>query len=193
MAVAALLAAALCAGGSAALAARAHGLSHQHGYHMRNCANAGLRPTATNLNLIRAATLCLVDRARAAHGERALHLNWRLDRAAQTHTASMASNNYFQHFGPGGQTPAARMRAAGYISRHVGYEVGENIAWGTFSLATPRAIVSAWMHSPGHRANILDGRYRDTGIGITPRAPTSLAHGQSGAVYTQDFGVIIHG
>ena len=68
------------------------------------------------------------------------------------------------------------MRAAGYISSsRVGYEVGENIAWGTAALATPRAIVAAWMASPGHRANILDPRYRETGIGVSrtlpPRSP----------------------
>jgi uncharacterized protein YkwD len=191
MVLAAVLAAALSAGSSSALAAQSHNVNDRHGGHRRTCANASLRPTATNLNLIRAATLCLVDRARAAHGERSLRLNWRLNRAAQTHTASMASNNYFQHFGPGGQTPVSRMRAAGYIGRRVGYEVGENIAWGTLWDATPRVIVSAWMRSPGHRANILDRRYRDTGIGISPHPPASLAHGQAGAVYTQDFGVII--
>jgi uncharacterized protein YkwD len=193
--LAAVLAVALCAGAgsSSALATRGHRAEHHGGVHRHPCANANLRPTATNLNLIRAATLCLIDNARAAHGEHSLRLNRHLDRAAQTHTASMASNNYFQHFGPGGQTPVSRMRAAGYIGRRVGYEVGENIAWGTLWDATPRVIVSAWMRSAGHRANILDRRYRDTGIGISPHAPASLAHGQAGAVYTQDFGVIIRG
>ena len=56
---------------------------------------------------------------------------------------------------------------------------------------TPRAIVAAWMASPGHRANILDARFRDTGIGVSPHPPASLADGQAGAIYTQDFGVII--
>ncbi len=69
--------------------------------------------------------------------------------------------------------------------------VGENIAWGTMWLATPQSIVSAWMASPGHRANILDGACRETGIGVEPRPPASLAEGQPGALYTQDFGVII--
>lgn len=187
------LAIALCAQGASALGAPSHGL--RHGFARRStCAHTGLRPNARNLSLIRTATLCLVNRERAAHGERSLRLNVRLDRAAETHTASMASGDYFEHFGPSGQTPLARMRAAGYISSsHVGYEVGENIAWGTLGMATPRAIVSAWMRSPGHRANILDGRYRDTGIGISPNPPASLADGQPGAVYTQDFGVIIRG
>ena len=107
----------------------------------------------------------------------------------------MAVDDYFEHFGgsgPGGETPLARIRAAGYISSsRVGFEVGENIAWGTGSLATPRAIVAAWMASPGHRANILDPHYRETGIGVSAHPPASLAHGQSGAIYTQDFGVII--
>ena len=87
----------------------------------------------------------------------------------------------------------ARMRDVGYVSSRVGYEVGENIAWGTLSLATPRAIVAAWMASPAHRANILDPRYRETGIGVSPHPPASLARGQAGAIYTQDFGVIIGG
>jgi uncharacterized protein YkwD len=157
------------------------------------CANAGLTPTRFDIRKIRAATLCLVNRARLAHGELALRLNPALQRAAQRHTESMAFGDYFEHIGPAGQTPAARMRAAGYISsRRAGYEVGENLAMGTLWLATPRAIVSGWMASPGHRANILDPRFRDTAIGISPHPPAEFAHGRRGAVYTQDFGVIIH-
>lgn len=180
---------AACAGGSPALAAqqRAHS-SARHG----GCAHAGLAPTASDLGAIRAATLCLVNRERRAAGERALRPNARLRRAAQTHSRSMAFEDYFEHVGPGGVTPLARLRAVGYISSsRAGYEVGENIAWGTLYLATPRAVVAAWMASPAHRANILDARFRETGIGVTPRPPAALAHGQRGAVYTQDFGVIV--
>ena len=167
----------------------------EHGH--STCANTRLRPSQANLPLIRAATLCLINRERRAHGERALRPNKRLRRAAQAHSESMALGDYFEHDGaggPGGGTPLARLRGAGYISSsRVGYEVGENIAWGTLYLATPRAIVATWMASPGHRANILDARYRETGIGVAPHAPSSLAHGQPGAIYTQDFGVITAG
>ncbi len=176
---------------SSALAARTH--AHP-GAQRRGCAHAALTPTPGNLRLIRAATLCLINRERAAHGERALRPNARLARAAQTHSASMAFGDYFEHVGPGGVTPLARMRAVGYISSsRVGYEVGENIAWGTLWLASPRAIVAAWMASPGHRANILDPRFRETGIGVSPHPLASLAHGQPGAIYTEDFGVIERG
>jgi uncharacterized protein YkwD len=156
------------------------------------CADAELGPTRDDVELVRAATLCLVNRERAAHGEAALRPNGQLEAAAQRHTESMAFGDYFEHIGPGGQTPLDRMRTAGYIySSSIGYAVGENIAWGTGYLATPRAIVASWMGSSGHRANILEARYRDTAIGVSPHPPTSLAHGQAGGIYTQDFGVII--
>ena len=101
----------------------------------------------------------------------------------------MACGDYFEHDGRRGDTPLSRMRAAGYIfSSRIGYEVGENIAWATLWLATPQAIVAGWMASPGHRANILDARFRDTGIGVSPHPLASLARGQAGAIYTQDFG-----
>jgi uncharacterized protein YkwD len=84
-----------------------------------------------------------------------------------------------------------RVQATGYIpNSQVGYTIGENIAWGTLYLATPSSIVAAWIASPEHLANILDADYRDTAIGVTPSAPPSLANGQAGAIYTQEFGVI---
>jgi uncharacterized protein YkwD len=158
------------------------------------CPNANLAPSQSNVESIRAATLCLVNRERAGHGESPLQSNSQLQQAAQGHSENMVADDYFEHVGPGGDTPLSRMRDAGYIySSHVGYEVGENIGWGTLWLATPSSIVAAWMASPGHRANILDSRFHDTAIGVSARAPAALAHGQSGAIYTQDFGVIIAG
>ena len=72
-----------------------------------------------------------------------------------------------------------------------GYVIGENLAWGTLGLATPQAIVEAWIASPGHLANILEGQYRDTGIAIVPATPPSLGEGEPGATYAQEFGVIL--
>jgi uncharacterized protein YkwD len=159
--------------------------------HAGRCPDAGLQPRASNLAQVRAATLCLVNRERARHGERALHWNVHLVASAQSHTESMAFGNYFEHVGPGGQTPLSRMRKDGYIySARLGFEVAENIGWGSLWLGTPRAVVAAWMNSSGHRANILDARFRDTGIGVSPHV-NGLAHGQSGGIYTQDFGVLV--
>jgi uncharacterized protein YkwD len=156
------------------------------------CPNATLRPTDANLESIRAATLCLINRERTAHGESPLHANGALQQAAQGHTESMVQDDYFEHVGPDGVTPLQRARAAGYVySSNLGCEVGENIGWGTLWQGTPAAIVSVWMNSQGHRENILDPHYTDTGIGVSPHPPAAFAGGQSGGIYTQDFGVLL--
>jgi len=153
------------------------------------CENASLMPSDENLPLVRAAILCLINRERTSAGERALVPVAPLEAAAQGHSDDMGYGDYFEHISPDGETPSARMRAAGYLKGVQSYEVGENIAFGTSWLATPRAIVAGWMASPGHRANILDRDYRDTGIGACAHPPASFAGNQRGAVYTQDFGV----
>jgi uncharacterized protein YkwD len=181
-----------------------HPLAHRHGLGAPRrgaaadaggvCADADLAPSSWNVERVRAAVLCLINRERGAHGESALQRNSRLEQAAQSHTESMAFGGYFEHSGPGGDTPVERMRASGYIySSQIGYEIGENIAWGTISRGTPGAIVASWMASPGHRANILNSRFRDTAVGVSPHVPSSLGGGQAGGIYTQDFGVIIGG
>ena len=158
------------------------------------CAGATLTPDRSNLPSIRAATLCLINRERGAHGEIPLKPNAALEASAQEHTDSMVSADYFEHVGPNGQTPLSRMRSVGYIaSSRAGYVIGENIAWGTLWLGSPRSIVASWMASPGHRANILNAHFRDTGIGVSPHVPASMSGGQAGAIYTQDFGAIING
>jgi len=159
-----------------------------------SCPGAGEQPTQSNIETIRSATLCLVNQERTSRGEAPLQPNAHLQQSAQSHTESMAFGDYFEHDGPGGDTPLSRMIAAGYLSsRNRGYEIGENIGWGTLSLGTPRAIVAAWMASPGHRANILDTNFRDTAVGVSSHVPSSLSGGQSGGIYTQDFGVITTG
>jgi uncharacterized protein YkwD len=156
------------------------------------CANTELTPEAGNLEEIDAATLCLVNQERARNGEPPLQPNGALQEAARGHSEEMVSEDYFAHIAPSGLTPVGRAEETGYIpNRQVGYTLGENIAWGTLQLSMPSAIVAAWIASPKHLANILYGPYRDTAIGVAPEAPASLAEGQPGAVYSQEFGVIV--
>lgn len=157
------------------------------------CANTELTPSAENLALIRASVLCLINRERAEHGLIPLAVNPRLETAAEEHCAELIASDYFAHISPSGETPVDRIRKTGFIpGPSVGYVIGENLAWGTYGLATPQAIVSAWIASPGHLANILETQYRETGIGIVPAVPASLGGGNPGATYAQEFGVIIH-
>jgi len=156
------------------------------------CQDTTLIPTEADVELVRAATLCLINRERTHSGEQPLRANGDLESSAQGHSTSMSVHGYFEHVSPGGSTPLSRMRESGYLSSStLGYELGENIAWGSYTDSTPSSIVAAWMASPPHRANILHGGFRDTGIGISPHLPSSFAEGQPGAIYTQDFGVIL--
>jgi uncharacterized protein YkwD len=81
-----------------------------------------------------------------------------------------------------------RVRSTAYLASANGWALGENIAWGAGSLATPTATVRAWMHSAGHRHNILTGRFSEIGIGVVPGAPVALPADMNAATYTTDFG-----
>ena len=156
------------------------------------CQNTELTPAPDNLEAIREATLCLVNQERARDNELPLRISARLTEVAQEHSEDMVVGNYFSHTTPSGETQLERVLASGYIpNSQVGYTIGENIAWGTLYLATPSSIVAAWIASPEHLANILDGEYRETGMGIDAAAPPSLAEGEPGAIYSQEFGTIV--
>jgi uncharacterized protein YkwD len=156
------------------------------------CQNTELSPAASNLPLVRAAVLCLINRVRAQHGQSPLQPNADLETAAEEHDGELIADDYFAHVAPNGTTPVDRASATGYIpGPRVGYIIGENLAWGTLNLSTPQSIVAAWVASPGHLANILEAQYRDTGVAVTPAVPSSLGGGQQGATYAQEFGVIL--
>jgi uncharacterized protein YkwD len=145
-----------------------------------SCAGAYTAPNVTPKAKVSTATLCLINRERIARRLRALRPHGALNLAAHRHSTDMAIRNYFAHDTKGGGAFTSRIMAARYVRPNMRWSVGENLAWGTGQLATPAAIVEAWMRSPGHRANILKGTYAEIGIGIAT----------SGAkiIYTTDFG-----
>jgi uncharacterized protein YkwD len=152
------------------------------------CANTNVKPTRANLELVRAAVLCLHNRERSHHGLPRLRENPLLRRAAERHTDNMVSERFFDHTSPSGSTMVERIRRTGYTKRARSWALGENIAWGSGSLATAAQIHRSWMKSPGHRANILQRSFREIGIGIESGLPVRLSAAQSGATYTTDFG-----
>jgi uncharacterized protein YkwD len=152
----------------------------------RSCANTQVMPAPGNLGVVRAAVLCLHNRERAAHGLAPLRQHGKLRRAASAHSDDMVEQSYFAHDSLSGDDMVDRILRTGY-GRNTGWSLGENIAWGTGSLATAAEIQRAWMESPGHRANILRPQFREIGIGIALGAP--VGSGGDGATYTADFGV----
>jgi len=155
------------------------------GAQAQGCANADLRPSSGNLEQVRDAVLCLHNRERSRRGLPALHDNGRLRAAATRHSDRMVDARFFNHISPGGSTMMDRIRATGYLSSVRGWSVGENLAWGTGRLATAEEITEGWMRSSGHRSNILNGRFREIGIGVKLGVPT---RSRGGATYTANFG-----
>ena len=153
----------------------------------QGCENADIAPTDANVRAVREAILCLHNEIRDDRGLPRLREDARLRRAAVAHSEDMVSRRFFEHTTPGGVTMVDRIMAARYASGNVGWSLGENLAWGTGRLATPRSTMRAWMDSPGHRANIVKRAYRELGIGVVTGVPTS---GSAGATYTANFGVI---
>lgn len=152
------------------------------------CDGARVSP-ADSPRAARAATLCLLNAERAAHGLRPLRASAPLAKAARRHSRDMVRRSYFSHTAPGNVSFVDRIQRADYAPRG-GWAVGENIAWGGGELSQPARVVKSWMNSPGHRANILNGSFRAIGIGIARGVPVSAtaAWARSGATYTTDFG-----
>jgi uncharacterized protein YkwD len=151
------------------------------------CARAGAAANEVNRHQLIRSTLCLLNVERKKHGLHKLRLSKRLSKAARKHSRDMVRRDYFSHTSRSGDTFVDRIRRTGYLHGSSSWMVGENLAWGSGSRSSPRATVRAWMHSPGHRHNILTGRYVHIGIGVVPGAPTQVGS-LAAATYTTDFG-----
>ena len=137
---------------------------------------------------MRKTALCLLNRERTSRGLAALKSNGALQNAAMAYSAKMVDDGFFDHVSPGGSTLTSRIKETSFLSGPLrSWALGENIAWGSGKLATPESIMDAWMHSAGHRKNILTPDFKVIGVGVAPGAP--LPGGLSNAAtYTTDFG-----
>lgn len=100
----------------------------------------------------------LVNEIRASHGLKPLTQDWQLSRVARYKSQDMKDLGYFSHTSPTYGSPFNMMKSFGITYR----TAGENIAKG---YSSPKAVVDAWMNSPGHRANILNSSYTHIGVG----------------------------
>lgn len=145
------------------------------------CSGANADPATTSLKIVKRSTLCLLNAERRRNGLKRLKHNRRLSLASQRHSNDMARRDYFAH-----GNFVGRIKAARYLRRSRSWSVGENIAWGSGDLATPKEIVRAWMNSPPHRHNILHRKFREIGIGVTRGVP--VRQNYDGGTYATDFG-----
>lgn len=101
----------------------------------------------------------LVNAERAKAGLSALTSDALLDKVAVAKVKDMSNNNYFDHQSPTYGSPFDMMKQFGVTYSYA----GENIAKGQ---KTPQEVVTAWMNSAGHRANILSKNFTHIGVGF---------------------------
>jgi uncharacterized protein YkwD len=147
------------------------------------CTGSTKVPKASTLKRAAKATVCLINRERRKRGIPGLRTSRRLAKAAGKHSRDMVKRSYFEHTSPSGRDPGERITATGYLAS----TWGENIAWGSGSLGTPRSVVKAWMKSAGHRENILRRSFKESAVGIAVGAPGPGAGDLPAATYTHDF------
>lgn len=97
--------------------------------------------------------------ARQEVGEKPLKLNDKLNKAAFLKARDMLSKQYWSHTAPDGAAPWKWFTDAGYNYN----EAGENLAKG---FSTTSAIITAWLNSPEHKANVIKSNYQDVGFAV---------------------------
>jgi uncharacterized protein YkwD len=103
-----------------------------------------------------------VNAIRKEHGLAPLRSNPDLAALAREHSRGMGREGFFAHDSPTGGSVAERLRAAG-----LGYRaLGENLARSRNALDPAASAVTGWMASDGHRENILEEAFTETGVGV---------------------------
>jgi uncharacterized protein YkwD len=101
----------------------------------------------------------LMNEHRESVGCPALAWNEDVALVAQAHSIDMVERSFFDHTNPDGESPFDRLQNAG-----VPYSgAAENIAWG---YPTAQAVLTGWLNSPGHRANLENCSLTQHGVGL---------------------------
>ncbi|MFT8872482.1 MAG: CAP domain-containing protein [Sporolactobacillus sp.] len=132
--------------------------------------------TAVNdaMNTFEQQVVQLVNEQRAQAGLKPLQAtNDTLNKMARAKSTDMRDHNYFDHQSPTYGSPFDMMKTFGISYAYA----GENIAAGQ---KTPQDVMTAWMNSPGHRANILNPNFTTIGVGY-------VSGGSYGCYWTQEF------
>lgn len=116
-------------------------------------------PQAMASSITPANIIQLTNQQRAATGLNTLNTNAKLAAAAQAKANNMFEQQYWDHYGPNGETPWMFISAAGYAYVYA----GENLAKG---FSTAEGVHEAWMASPTHRENIMSVNYKDIGVAV---------------------------
>jgi len=143
---------------------------------------------ASAMRVLESQVLVDINRVRAAHGLAPVRASTRLSAAASQHSREMARVGYFGHESANGGAFWRRIEhfypSAGYRS----WSVGENLLWSSPDVDPARAM-KMWMASPEHRANLLNGSWREVGVSaVHADSAPGTYHGLGVTIVTADFG-----
>jgi hypothetical protein len=113
----------------------------------------------TSITISTQELLNLTNQERQKNNELPLVMNNALTHAAQLKAQDMFAQNYWAHNSPDGKMPWDFIQNAGYNYQYA----GENLARG---FTSAQDVVTAWMNSPEHRANMLSPNYHDVGFAL---------------------------
>ncbi|MBI2718625.1 MAG: M10 family metallopeptidase C-terminal domain-containing protein [Rhizobiales bacterium] len=127
----------------------------------------------------------------AASPKQVLAFNPLLNAAADAHSQWMLDTDTFSHTGAGGSSPGGRMTSAGYVFSG-SWTWGENIVWNGSTGAIDGDKQVVYHHqmlflSAGHRENILNGTFREVGLGSLTGPFTSGGTTYNSLMTTEDF------
>jgi uncharacterized protein YkwD len=130
-----------------------------------------------------------INALRAQSGLTPLTLSSELTAAARAHTTEMAADGYFEHESANGEAFWKRVAAFYPQGDRSFWSVGENLLYASPDIDAA-GTVQAWIDSPKHRANMLNPRWRDIGVGaVHAVAAPGEYQGQDVTIVTVDFGV----
>lgn len=145
-------------------------------------------PSATRSQSLETALVQEINALRVERGVRRLVVSPSLRKAAGSHSDAMLDGGFFSHESADGTPFSARLKRF-YPAKGSYWTVGENLAMAGPSEPLAGEIVASWMSSPRHRANLLDARWRELGIGARFASSAQGAYGGSATwVVTLDLG-----
>jgi len=129
-------------------------------------------PPSPRTEITRASVVKAINAEREKRHLLPLRQDVRLDRAAEARMDEMEKSGYWGHYPPDGSNPFAWLRLNGYDYA----AAAENLAKGVEST---EYLISGWMGSRGHRANILAWDLNDIGVAIIEGGTTERVMGKS--------------
>jgi uncharacterized protein YkwD len=144
--------------------------------------------TTTQVARLQTGLLGQINAFRAAHGLVRLKVSAPLTGVADRHSSEMAKRGFFSHDSANGQSFTQRLEQAYSPRGFRSWSVGENLVWGGPDIGASRAF-KLWLSSSPHRANLLNGRWREIGLGAVHSTSAPGVYGGGAAtIVTADFG-----